>query len=88
MTNVTQMSTKTANRLRGIRPVSAEMAGWPNRAPLLPFLFPAVSRKKVTAAFDGGRITSDDGVLLLAEADRRLGLGAIGAKDRRAGLGT
>jgi hypothetical protein len=41
---------------------------------LLPFSFPAVSRKKVTAAFDGGRITSDGGVLLLAEADRRLGL--------------
>ena len=41
---------------------------------LPPFSFPAVSRKKVTAAFDGGRITSDGGVLLLAEADRRLGL--------------
>jgi hypothetical protein len=41
---------------------------------LLPFSFPAVSRKKVTAAFDGGRITSDGGVLLLTEADRRLGL--------------
>jgi hypothetical protein len=26
---------------------------------LLPFSFPAVQRKKVTAAFDGGRITSD-----------------------------
>ena len=26
---------------------------------LLPFSFPAVERKKVTAAFDGGRITSD-----------------------------
>ena len=41
---------------------------------LLPFSFPAVSRKKVTAAFDGGRISSDGGVMLLAEADRRLGL--------------
>ncbi len=39
-----------------------------------PFLFPAVSRKKVTAAFDGGRITSDGGVMLLAAAERRLGL--------------
>ncbi len=39
-----------------------------------PFLFPAVGRKKVTAAFDGGRITSDGGVLLLAAAERRLGL--------------
>jgi hypothetical protein len=41
---------------------------------LLPFAFPAVQRKKVTAAFDGGRITSDGGVMLLAAADRRLGL--------------
>ena len=41
---------------------------------LLPFSFPAVRRKKVTAAFDGGRISSDGGVMLLAEADRRLGL--------------
>jgi Transposase DDE domain group 1 len=40
----------------------------------LPFSFPAVARKKVTAAFDGGRITSDGGVMLLAQADRRLGL--------------
>jgi hypothetical protein len=39
-----------------------------------PFLFPAVGRKKVTAAFDGGRITSDGGVMLLAAAERRLGL--------------
>jgi len=39
-----------------------------------PFLFPAVGRKKVTAAFDGGRITSDGGVMLLAAAERRVGL--------------
>ena len=39
-----------------------------------PFLFPAISRKKVTAAFDGGRITSDGGVMLLAAAERRIGL--------------
>src|ERR1700712_4435982 len=39
-----------------------------------PFPFPAVHRKKVTAAFDGGRITSDGGVMLLAAAERRLGL--------------
>jgi DDE family transposase len=43
---------------------------------LLPFAFPAVHRKKVTAAFDGGRITSDGGVMLLAEAERRLGIAA------------
>ncbi len=41
---------------------------------LLPFALPAVHRKKITAAFDGGRLTSDGGVVLLAEAERRLGL--------------
>jgi hypothetical protein len=39
---------------------------------LLPFRFPVVHRKKITAAFDGGRISSDGGVMLLAQADRRL----------------
>jgi hypothetical protein len=39
-----------------------------------PFLFPVIGRKKVTAAFDGGRITSDGGVLLLAAAERRMGI--------------
>ena len=38
---------------------------------LLPFCFSAVCRKKITAAFDGGRISSDGGVMLLA---RRLGI--------------
>jgi len=46
-----------------------------------PFLFPAISRKKITAAFDGGRITSDGGVMLLAAAERRLGIA-----DHMAGL--
>jgi hypothetical protein len=41
---------------------------------ILPFSFPAVSRKKITAAFDGGRLTSDGGVMLLAMADRRVGV--------------
>src|SRR3984885_1495113 len=41
---------------------------------LLPFCFPAVRRKKITAAFDGGRISSDGGVMLLAQADCRLGI--------------
>lgn len=40
----------------------------------LPFAFPAVSRKNVTASFDGVKLTSDGGVMLLAMADRRLGL--------------
>ena len=41
---------------------------------ILPFSFPAVCRKKITAAFDGGRLTSNGGVMLLALADRRLGV--------------
>ncbi|WP_419649215.1 transposase, partial [Thiolapillus sp.] len=36
--------------------------------------FPAVKRRKVQAAFSGGDITSDGGVLLLRDMDRRLGL--------------
>ena len=39
-----------------------------------PFAFPAVARKKLTAAFDGGRLTSDGGIMLLAAAERRLGI--------------
>jgi hypothetical protein len=39
---------------------------------MLPFSFPAVHAKKVTAAFDGGRLTSNGGVMLLAMAERRL----------------
>jgi hypothetical protein len=38
------------------------------------FDLPSVGRKKVSAAFDGGRITSDGGVALLALADRRVGI--------------
>jgi len=41
---------------------------------LLPFSLPSVGRKKITAAFDGGRISSDGGVLLLALAERRMGI--------------
>ena len=47
----------------------------------LRFSFPAVVRQKVTAAFDGGRLTSDGGVMLLGAAERRLGVA-----DRLAGL--
>ncbi len=45
-----------------------------------------VHAKKVTAAFDGGRLTSNGGVMLLAMAERRLGLAARLARvspDRR-----
>lgn len=38
------------------------------------FSFPAVRRKKVTAAFDGGRLPSDGGVMLLAAIERRVGI--------------
>lgn len=36
--------------------------------------FPFVAGKSVVARFDGGDITSDGGLLLLAQADRKLGL--------------
>src|SRR5690348_3194406 len=38
------------------------------------FSFPAVEGKTVTAAFDGGRLSSDGGVMLLSMAERRLGV--------------
>ena len=53
---------------------------------LLPFNLPAVRRQKVTAAFDGGLISSDGGLLLLREAERGLGLADLLAgciRDRR-----
>ncbi len=50
------------------------------------FGFPAVSRKKVSAAFDGGMLSSDGGVLVLRDIERRLGLAerlSSCLKDRR-----
>jgi hypothetical protein len=44
-----------------------------DHAPLLPGLSP-VAGKPVHVAFDGGRLTSDAGVLVLAEIERRLGI--------------
>jgi hypothetical protein len=44
------------------------------------FEFPACKRRKVEANFSGGDVTSDGGVLLLRQADRRLGLTAALAK--------
>ena len=38
------------------------------------FEFKSLGRRKVTAAFDGGAITSNAGALLLREADNRIGL--------------
>jgi hypothetical protein len=54
----------------------------------LPFDLPALVRKKVSTAFDGGRIISDGGVMLLAQAERLISSGrpaiaaACGASDR------
>ena len=42
-------------------------------APFLPGLSPVMG-KPVQLAFDGGRLTSDGGVLVLAEIERRLGI--------------
>ena len=40
----------------------------------LPFDLPTVRRKKLTVDFDGGTQSSDSGLLLLREAERRLGV--------------
>lgn len=42
----------------------------------LPFELPAVARKKVSVGFDGGLMSSDAGVLLLRDVERRLGIAA------------
>lgn len=39
-----------------------------------PFVFPVIGRKKLIAAFDGGRLTSNGGVMLLAAAERSMGI--------------
>ena len=39
-----------------------------------PVGFAGVGRRKIIADFDGGRLTTDAGILLLREVDRRLGL--------------
>ena len=49
-------------------------AGWGGRGTLDREFVAGTQRKKITAAFDGGRISSDGGVMLLAQADRRLGI--------------
>src|SRR5712691_5951180 len=45
-----------------------------NNDTLLPFDLPAVHRKKLTVDFDGGNQSSDAGLLLLREAERKLGV--------------
>jgi hypothetical protein len=44
------------------------------------FEFPACKRRKVEAEFSGGDVTSDGGILLLRQVDRRLGLTAAVSK--------
>lgn len=39
-----------------------------------PIFFPPLKRRKIEAEFSGGDVSSDGGVLLLREIDRRLGL--------------
>ena len=41
---------------------------------LLPFDLPSVRRKKLTVDFAGGHQSSDGGLLLLREAERKLGV--------------
>src|ERR1700733_15741790 len=38
------------------------------------FGFPSFDRRKIEANFGGGEVSSDGGLMLLREADRRLGL--------------
>jgi hypothetical protein len=40
------------------------------------FQFPSFDRRKIEASFTGGEVSSDGGVMLLRQADRRLGLTA------------
>ena len=40
----------------------------------LPFDLPSVHRKKLTVDFDGGNQSSDGGLLLLRQAERKLGV--------------
>ncbi len=50
------------------------------------FKFPAVARKKVSVAFDGGMLSSDAGVLLLRDVEKKLGIAqrlSACLKDRR-----
>ena len=43
-------------------------------ATLLPFDLPSVARKKLTVDFAGGNQSSDGGLLLLRQAERKLGV--------------
>ena len=62
-----------ADPMRAFAPATAAMTD--DTIPRL--AFPAVQGKKVTAAFDGGRLSSDGGVMLLSMAERRLGVPSV-----------
>ena len=47
----------------------------PNCTPEL-FVLPSFDRRRIEASFTGGEVSSDGGVVLLRQADRRLGLTA------------
>ncbi len=49
--------------------------------------FPFAGRRQVRAAFDAGPISRDGGLLLLRQADRRLGLTDIAPWERVASAG-
>ena len=49
----------------------------------LAFELPAIQRKKLTVAFDGGQLSSDGGLVLLRQAEARLGIAARLAVARR-----
>src|SRR5262249_38047093 len=56
--------------LRVFAPATAIMT----EATLLPFDLPAVRRKKLTVDFEGGNQSSDAGLLLLRQAERKVGI--------------
>ena len=48
--------------------------------------FPLLARKPVQASFTGGNLSSDGGLLLLAQLDRRIGLTERAAECLRNGV--
>ena len=53
---------------------TADTQGGKRRRPHHRFSLPSVERKKITASFDGGRLSSDSGVMLFGLAERRTGI--------------
>jgi hypothetical protein len=42
----------------------------------LPFELPSICRKKLSVGLDGGQLSSDAGLLVLCDVEKRLGLAA------------